>query len=214
MSILDPLACGFAKVIIYSVITETHNLVKNEDEPHTKYLKRIYVWQFDKIKRILGGKFFHVEYNSKFKEKFNQIKDNITDLNKRSPKTKNEVLATFSEEKWKKLLDERDKHTMFDCKGCFKSKTLKIALSKFPIKSKVYRLKARNAGLFKETELKEVTNTIINNLDKSFQSKYRTTFTAQMKKILTSTPKESKHSIAKSITKDIEEQVRETAVER
>ena len=58
---------------------------------------------------------------------------------------------------------------MFDCKGCFKSKTLKTALSKFPIKSKVYRLKARNAGLFKETELKEVTNTIINNLDKSFQ---------------------------------------------
>ena len=110
MSILDPLACGFAKVIIYSVITETHNLVKNEDEPHTKYLKRIYVWQFDKIKRILGGKFFHVEYNSKFKEKFNQIKDNITDLNKRSPKTKNEVLATFSEEKWEKLLDERDTH--------------------------------------------------------------------------------------------------------
>ena len=103
---------------------------------------------------------------------------------------------------------------MFDCKGCFQSKTLKIALSKFPIKSKVYRLKPRNAGLFKETELKEVTNTIINNLDKSFQSKYRTTFTAQMKKILTSTPKESKHSIAKSITKDIEEQVRETAVER
>ena len=35
--------------------------------------------------------------------------------------------------------------------------------------------------------MKEVTNTIINNLDKSFQSKYRTTLTAQMKKILTST---------------------------
>ena len=101
MSILDPLACGFAKVIIYSVITETHNLVKNEDEPHTKYLNHIYVWQYDKIKRILGEKFFHVEHNSKFKEKFYQIKDNITDLNKRSPKTKNEVLATFSEEKWK-----------------------------------------------------------------------------------------------------------------
>ena len=74
---------------------------------------------------------------------------------------------------------------MFDCKGCFKSKTLKIALSKFSIESKVYGSKA-NAGLFKETELKEVTNTIINNLDKSFQSKYRTTLTAQMKKILTS----------------------------
>ena len=42
---MDLLACGFAKVIIYSVITETHNLAKNEDEPHTKYLNRIYVWQ-------------------------------------------------------------------------------------------------------------------------------------------------------------------------
>ena len=91
---------------------------------------------------------------------------------------------------------------------------MKIALSKSPIKSKVYRSKARNAGLFKEIEWKEVANTIINNLDKSFQSKYRATFTAQMRKILTSTPKESKHSIAKSITKDIEEQGREAAVER
>ena len=103
---------------------------------------------------------------------------------------------------------------MFDCKGCLKSKTLKKALSKFPIKGKVYRSKARNVGLFKEIELKEVANTIINSLEKSFQSKYRTTFSAQMKKIITSTPKESKHSIAKSITKDIEEQGRETAVER
>ena len=103
---------------------------------------------------------------------------------------------------------------MFDCKGCFKSKTLKIALSKFPIQGKVYRSKVKNAGLFKETELKEVTNTIINNLDNSFQSKYRTTFTAEMKKILISTPKESKHSIAKSITKDTEEQGYEAAVER
>ena len=131
MSILGPLACGFAKVLIYSVITETHNLVKNEDEPHTKYLNRIYVWQYDKIKRILGEKFFHVEYNSKFEEKFYQFKDNITDLNKQSPKIKNEVLATFSEEKWKKLSDDdRDKHTMFDCKGYFKSKTLKISYQK------------------------------------------------------------------------------------
>ena len=81
---------------------------------------------------------------------------------------------------------------MFDCKGCFKSKTMKIALSKFPIKSKVYRSKARNTGLFKETELKEVTNTIINNLDMSFQSKYRTTFTAQMKETLASTPERVK----------------------
>ena len=93
---------------------------------------------------------------------------------------------------------------MFDCKECFKRKTLKIALSKFPIKSKIYGSKA-NTGLFKETELKQVTNTIINNLDKSFQSKYRTTLTAQMKKILTSTLEESKHLILKSVTKDIEE---------
>lgn len=33
---------------------------------------------------------------------------------------------------------------------------------------KVYRSKARNAGLFKETELKEVINTNINDLEKSF----------------------------------------------
>ena len=56
----------------------------------------------------------------------------------------------------------------------------------------VCRSKARNAGLFEKTELNEVTNTIINNLDKIFKSKYRTTFTAQMKKILTSNPERVK----------------------
>ena len=99
ISILDPLPCGFAKVIIYSVITETHNLVKNEVEPHTKYLNRIYIWhdKIDKIKRILAEKFFHVEYNKKFKEKFYQIKDNITDLNKRSPKRLNNIFSRKEE---------------------------------------------------------------------------------------------------------------------
>ena len=67
---------------------------------------------------------------------------------------------------------------MFAYKGCFRRKTLKIELSKFPIKIKVYGSKARDAGLFKETELKEVTNIVINNLIKNLQSKYRITFTA------------------------------------
>ena len=48
---------------------------------------------------------------------------------------------------------------------------MKVALSKFPIKSKVYRSKARNAGSFKETELKEVNNTIINDLEE-YTNKY------------------------------------------
>ena len=62
--------------IIYSVNTETQNLDKNGGEPHSRYLNRIHIWKCDKIKRIIGEKFFHVEYNSKLKEKFYQIKDN------------------------------------------------------------------------------------------------------------------------------------------
>ena len=64
------------------------------------------------LKEYLERNSFMSSTTSKFKEKFYQIKDNITDLNKRSPKTKKEVLATFSEEKWKKLLNDRDKHTV------------------------------------------------------------------------------------------------------
>ena len=87
-------------------------------------------------------------------------------------------------------------------------------LSKFPSKGKIYRLKAKNNDLFRETELKEVTNTIIYNLCKSFQLKYRTTFTAQINEILTYTSKESKQSIVKSSIKDIKKQGCKTAVER
>ena len=57
-------------LIVDPVIMETHKLVKNEDEAHTKYLNHIFVWQYQKIKRILGEIFFHVEYKSKCKEKF------------------------------------------------------------------------------------------------------------------------------------------------
>ena len=67
MAIVDPLVCGFAKAIIYLVVMETNKLVKNEDEPHTKYLNHIYMWRYDKIKRILAEKFFHAKYESKFK---------------------------------------------------------------------------------------------------------------------------------------------------
>ena len=98
-----------------------------------KYLNCIYVWQYDKINRILGDNFFYVKYNSKFKEKFYQIKNDITGLNKQSPKTKNEL-----------LMDERDKHTTFDWKEIFKRKILKITLSKLSIKSKIYRSKSKS----------------------------------------------------------------------
>ena len=98
MSIVDPIACGFAKVIVSSVITETHSLVKNEDEPHTKYLNHIYVRQHDKTTRILGEIFFHVEYKSKFIQKITGKKNLVAtlfDLNKRRSKTKNKLLATY-----------------------------------------------------------------------------------------------------------------------
>lgn len=91
MSIVDPIACGFAKVIVYSVITETHSLVKNEDEPHNKYLNHIYVRQHGKTTRILGEIFFRVEYKSKFIQKITGKKNLVaalSDSNKRSLKPK------------------------------------------------------------------------------------------------------------------------------
>lgn len=47
MVIVDLLAFGFVKVIIYPVITETHNLVQNEDEP----LTILYVYVYRKFYR-------------------------------------------------------------------------------------------------------------------------------------------------------------------
>ena len=72
MPILDPLACGFAKVIIYSVIMETHGLIKNEDKPQTKYLNRVY------LEYLLYLEYF--QRNSFMSSTKGNIKKNFTKL--------------------------------------------------------------------------------------------------------------------------------------
>ena len=100
---------------------------------------------------------------------------------------------------------------MFDCQACQKSENLKSALSMFTNQSSKYKVKAKNKGLFDIVKLKEQTKDILNDLNKEYCEKYKTTFTKQAKEILgIAIPK----SIAHTIKENIELQMEETCFER
>lgn len=54
----------------------------------------------------------------------------------------------------------------------------------FTNQSSKYKVKAKNKGLFDNVKLKEQTKDILNDLNKEYCKKYKTTFTKQAKEIL------------------------------
>ena len=74
-----------------------------------------------------------------------------------------------------------------------------------------YKVKAKNKGLFSDVKLKEQTSDILNDLNKEYREKYKTTFKKQANKILgIPNPK----SIARAIKENIELQLEKTYFER
>ena len=79
------------------------------------------------------------------------------------------------------------------------------------IKAANINSKQKNRGLFDNVKRKEQTKDILNDLNKEYREKYKTTFTKQAKEILgIPNPK----SIANTIKENIELQMDETCFER
>ena len=92
--------------------------------------------------------------------------------------------------------------------------SLKIELSKFPIKGAGLRNKAQKAGLFKEKILHDVTRKTLDDLNKQFKNKYNTKFTTQVKKIIYPDKMLDKQNIIRAAKHNIEQQWKERSVER
>ena len=213
-SILDPCTCGFAKVAAYVAFTQSK--VKESVGGKYEYLRGLF------LKTLTDSKNFEVDV--KVFTRFSSIVNNIKSLGKTYPESRKDVMNFFSAESLKALTEtDKSKHKLFDCEGCIGSWLYKSKLAKFQTKEKNrnFVLKAIENGLNVVEEAKEATQEIIQNLDKHYLKKYKTTFTEIAK--LPSLPSatlskkqkvKERNNLAKEINSETKEQWGETSVER
>ena len=216
MSILDPSTCGFAEIALFNIFLEKQDK-RNTSESLKNYKGRVFSNQLCKFKEYFAhSENFTIEYK-KFTDNFPKIVPIIKNLAKtKSDKTKKEdVLKTFSKENWKK--SEKEKHSLFQCKGCLSDHELQSGLSKFPVKSKLLKKKAKELGLIDKEVLSDITNNIIETLDTDFKKDFGVSFTHQIKQKFKKNAVDKvkeKQAVGKEIKLNVEKQWKETSVER
>ena len=105
MSIIHPFTCGFAKVAVFSILTEIKEK-KLSSDTQVAYMSRVRRRQFEKYNSTFVSENFHVDYKQ-FTDKFPKIVGNLRILNKRNRIIKDEILQTFSRAVWKDLSREK-----------------------------------------------------------------------------------------------------------
>ena len=126
--ILDPLTCGFTKVLIYELFTSDLGV---QQEGNKK------VWQGNINKKRFEK--FQERYpdcckngTSSYKafvDKFPKIIENIKYLGKKDPAATKSVLSIFSTDSWTNLEQlKKAKHSPTDCQRCLKDLIYKNVL--------------------------------------------------------------------------------------
>ena len=203
--ILDPLTCGFTKVLVYELFTSDFGV---QLEGNKK------VWQgnvnkkrFDKFRERYTDYCKNDTSSYKaFVNKFPNIIENIKSLGKKDPAAKKSVLSTFSTDSWTNLEQlKKAKHSPTDCQVCLKDPIYKNVLSKLPIKTSAYRRKAflHDFNGKKSAVLQNVTNEIVSDLNRDFKWRFNVNFISQVTKSTRPSNIEKKNT-ARVIKKDIE----------
>ena len=82
MSILDPLTCGFVKVITFEVLTAKHTMQQRSGENARQFKHRILNHQYNRLQLIFGDAIFNVPFNT-FRNKYHQIVEQIRGIAKK-----------------------------------------------------------------------------------------------------------------------------------
>ena len=169
MSILDPLTCGFAKVVTFEYLTR--NVIKNQNVAPTKNAKGSNLKEtYEELQLFFGIDYFKINHTT-FRNKYPSIIDQIRSIDKQNPDVKEHVLNTFSKSEWSLLSGElKSRHSLENCDGCLKKGIYRSMLAQFPIKSLWLRKKAEKAGLFKEKNLRDITQKTLNKLNNSLNA--------------------------------------------
>ena len=129
VSITDPLACGFAKVAVFSVLCNKTELQKKIGESEKELKSRELQLKFEQYKGTFNFVKFDIEYRQ-FVQNFKKIINNIKSLEKRHKDTMTEILKTFSQSKWGSLSDsDKFKHSLVECRRCLDNKEHRQILS-------------------------------------------------------------------------------------
>ena len=211
MSILDPLTCGFVKVYCYGLFQET-NATKSSMSKMQK--GGLNTQQFQKFNEYFRERNYIVDYKI-FTENFILTVKNTQSLIKRYKDHQVQILDTFSKKNWEKLsLNKKNAHSLFNCNGCLQDTKLKGTLGLFPVRSVAYKQKLKENGLLDDKILCDVTNKTIKKLDVEFKANFNTTFSGQIKKKINNIVQKEKIKTAKALKVDIENQWKETSIQR
>ena len=82
MSILDPLTCGFVKVITFEVLTAKHTMQQRSGENVRQFKHRILNNQYNRLQSIFGIAIFKVLFNT-FRNKYYRIVEQIRGIAKK-----------------------------------------------------------------------------------------------------------------------------------
>ena len=210
MSILDPLTCGFVKVYCYGLFQET-NATKSS---MSKIQKGDNKQQFQKFNEYFRERNYIVDHKI-FTDNFILIVKNIQSLIKRHKDHQVQILDKFSKKNWEKLsLNKKNAHSLFNCNVCLQDTKLNGTLGFFPVKSVACKQKLKENGLLDDKIPYDVTNKTIKKLDVEFKANFNTTFSGQIKKKINNIVQKEKIKTAKALKADIENQWKETSVQR
>ena len=102
MSILDPLTCGFVKVITFEVLTAKHKMQQGSGENVRQFKHRILNHQYNRLRLIFGDAIFKVPFNT-FHNKYHQIVEQIRGIAKKNVLEKSEIISVFDQKTWSQL---------------------------------------------------------------------------------------------------------------
>ena len=115
MYILDPLICGFVKVITFDVLTAKHTIQQRSGENVCQFEHRTLNNQYNRLQSIFGDALFNVPFNT-FRNKYHQIVEQIRGIAKK----KSEIVNVFDQKTWSQLSPEK--------KVCIRSSIVKNVL--------------------------------------------------------------------------------------
>ena len=125
---------------------------------------------------------------------------------------KDEILTLFSKTQWQNLhQEEKLNHSVFDFKQCQKIHI--DFLCQFLAKSKMQQAQVKR--ILEQQNMQNITKQNLKNLNQEYRAKYDTSFSSEVKKVLfPNAEKMDKAKFALSIKRDMENQLKETSLER
>ena len=211
MSVLDLLTCGFIKVYCYGLFQETNARKSSMGKIQKCELNK---QQFQKFNEYFRHRNYIVDYKI-FTDNFILIVKNIQSLIKRHKDHQVQILDKFSKKNLEKLsLDKKNAHSLLNCNGCLKDTNLKGTLGLLPVKSVAYKQKLKANGLLDDKMLCDVINKTIKKLDVECRENFNTTFADQIEKKINNIVQKARIKTAKALKADIENQWKETSVQR